>query len=270
MNYYPFHIGDYASATRHLSWDEDAAYRRLLDTYYTTESPIPRDLRAACRLVIATTDAQREAVRVVLEEFFELTDAGWVNRRADDEISAMRALQQKQRDKANKRWQKQRAEHGNADAMPQHESTDAAASKNNADAMPPTPTPTPTPTPSKSNTSAPPARKAQPARPADVQQEVWDDFCALRKSQRAPVTDTAIKLIAGEAEKAGMSLANAMAMCCARGWRGFKAEWVKDKDRASRQSPHTLPPAGVGAYGTTTPVSPEEHQENLRALGTIF
>ena len=25
MNYYPFHIGDYVSATRHLTWDEDAA-----------------------------------------------------------------------------------------------------------------------------------------------------------------------------------------------------------------------------------------------------
>ena len=40
MNYYPFHIGDYLSATRHLSWEEDAAYRRLLDTYYTTEKPV--------------------------------------------------------------------------------------------------------------------------------------------------------------------------------------------------------------------------------------
>ena len=32
MNYYPFHIGDYLSATRHLSWDEDHAYRRLLES----------------------------------------------------------------------------------------------------------------------------------------------------------------------------------------------------------------------------------------------
>ena len=31
------HIGDYLSATRHLSWEEDAAFRRLLDTYYSTE-----------------------------------------------------------------------------------------------------------------------------------------------------------------------------------------------------------------------------------------
>ena len=145
MNYYPFHIGDYLSATRHLSWEEDAAYRRLLDTYYTSEKPLPTDLRAVCRLVLATTESQREAVRVVLEEFFELTDAGWINSRADSEIEAMREKQQKQRDKANKRWHKPEAEHGNAPAMPQHKESDAAAQKGNAVAMPPTPTPTPTP-----------------------------------------------------------------------------------------------------------------------------
>ena len=147
VNYYPFHIGDYLSATRHLSWEEDAAYRRLLDTYYTNEKPLPADLRAVCRLVLAQTEAQREAVRVVLEEFFELTDAGWVNGRADAEILAMREKQQKQRDKANKRWAKPLTESGKAPAMPRHEDSDAAASIPHADAMPPTPTRTPTPTP---------------------------------------------------------------------------------------------------------------------------
>lgn len=118
MNYYPFHIGDYASATRHLSWDEDCAYRRLLDIYYTTEAPIPADLRRACRLVLATTDEQREAVRVVLEEFFTATEDGWINSRADDEILAMREKQAKQRERAMKRWHKPNAEGGNAPAMP--------------------------------------------------------------------------------------------------------------------------------------------------------
>jgi uncharacterized protein YdaU (DUF1376 family) len=147
LNYYPFHIGDYLSATRHLSWEEDAAYRRLLDTYYTTEKPLPADLRAVCRLVLATTDGQREAVRVVLEEFFRQTEEGWINTRADAEIEAMREKQQKQRDKANKRWAKPATEPGIASAVPQQAKPDATASETRADAMPPTPTPTPTPTP---------------------------------------------------------------------------------------------------------------------------
>lgn len=90
MNYFPFHIGDYLSATRHLSWDEDCAYRRLLDTYYTTEKPLPVDVAKVCRLVLASSEVQRAAVQTVLDEFFRLTEAGWVNSRADDEIAAMR------------------------------------------------------------------------------------------------------------------------------------------------------------------------------------
>ena len=91
------------SATRHLSWEEDAAFRRLLDTYYTTEKPLPVELRAVCRLVLATTESQREAVRIVLEEFFELMPSGWVNHRADAEIAEMQERQQIAKDKANKR-----------------------------------------------------------------------------------------------------------------------------------------------------------------------
>lgn len=145
MNYFPFHIGDYMSATRHLSWAEDCAYRRLLDTFYVSEKPLPLDLRAVCRLVLASTDEQREAVRVVLEEFFVLTEAGWINDRAMREIEEMRIRQDKQRERANKRWQCQKPEHGNAPAMPRHGNDDAAASEKDAGAMPPTPTPTPTP-----------------------------------------------------------------------------------------------------------------------------
>ena len=169
MNYYPFHIGDYLSATRHLSWAEDAAYRRLLDTYYTTEKALPLELRAVCRLVLATTEEQREAVRVVLDEFFEQTLDGWKNSRADAEIDAMRAKQQKQRDKANKRWHKPEAEPGIASAMPRHDESDATASKTDAAAMPPTPTPTPTPTPISNTAKAVGAsrRKTQTALPDD-------------------------------------------------------------------------------------------------------
>lgn len=100
MNYYPFHIGDYLSATRHLSWEEDCAYRRLLDVYYTSEKPLPAELKQVCRLVLATTDGQREAVATVLEEFFEATPEGWINSRADAEIERMSAKREKARESA--------------------------------------------------------------------------------------------------------------------------------------------------------------------------
>jgi uncharacterized protein YdaU (DUF1376 family) len=166
VNYFPFHIGDYLSATRHLSWVEDGAFRRLLDVYYTTEKALPLELKQVWRLVLATTEDQREAVETVLVEFFEKTEAGWVNRRADAEIDAMRDKQQKQRDKANKRWHKPAAEPGIASAMPRHADGDAAASEIDADAMPPTPTPTPTP--DKEKPSASSADKLPPCQPQAV------------------------------------------------------------------------------------------------------
>ncbi len=86
MNFYPFHIGDYASATRHLTWMEDCAYRRLIDCYYTREVPFPADKKSIYRLVVATTEEQREAVDTMLDEFFTLTESGYVHHRCDAEI----------------------------------------------------------------------------------------------------------------------------------------------------------------------------------------
>ena len=247
MNYYPFHIGDYVSATRHLSWTEDAAYRRLLDTYYTSEKPLPVELRAVCRLVLATTDEQREAVQVVLEEFFELTDAGWVNRRADTEILAMQEKQERQRERANKRWHNQAQEPGSAPAMPRHEASDATASKSDASAMPPTPTPTPTPTPINkepipSGMGSAPRKRATAARPDDVAEPVWQDFQAIRKAKRAPLTDTALDGIRREAGKAGVTLADAIAYCCEAGWQGFNATWYAERHAGGgrRASPESF------------------------------
>jgi uncharacterized protein YdaU (DUF1376 family) len=82
MHYYQFHIGDYASHTRHLSLIEDIAYRRLLDFYYLHEQPIKqRDIARQ----IGMRD-QEQDVLTVLNEFFVSTDDGFVSPRADKEI----------------------------------------------------------------------------------------------------------------------------------------------------------------------------------------
>lgn len=124
MNYYSHHIGDYTTDTAHLSLLEDGAYRRLMDRYYTTEAPLPAD-DTLFRVVRARSPDEQEAVRVVLAEFFDLTDAGWTHKRCDAEIEAFKAKSGKAADAANKRWSKS----SNANAMPTH-------SERNADAMP--------------------------------------------------------------------------------------------------------------------------------------
>lgn len=83
MHFYKFHINDYAVQTRHLSNDEDLCFRRLLDLYYTEEEAIPLETEwVARRIQIAP-----EVVKVVLKDFFVETEEGWINNRADVEIS---------------------------------------------------------------------------------------------------------------------------------------------------------------------------------------
>lgn len=86
MNFYPHHIGDYLSATAHLTMLEDGAYRRLLDAYYTREAPLPPDVAACCRLVRAMSKDERAAVATVLREYFVQMPDGWRHNRCDREI----------------------------------------------------------------------------------------------------------------------------------------------------------------------------------------
>ena len=86
MNYFEHHIGDYAEATSHLTFVEDAAYHRLMRKYYAKEMPIPADLKQAQRLIGARTKEEREAVQAVLEEFFSLEQDGWHQKKCDEVI----------------------------------------------------------------------------------------------------------------------------------------------------------------------------------------
>lgn len=87
MNYYEHHLGDYVRDTAHLSMLEDGAYRRLIDAYYTREKPLPSDIKDVCRLARAITKPERDAVKVVLEEFFFQSPEGWRHKRCDAEIT---------------------------------------------------------------------------------------------------------------------------------------------------------------------------------------
>jgi uncharacterized protein YdaU (DUF1376 family) len=93
MYYYQHHIGDYLKHTAHLTPLEDIAYRRLLDVYYDTETPIPTDIPQVSRRL----RIDFATVQLVLDEYFQLTEEGYRNKRADAEIAAYHAFLQKQK-----------------------------------------------------------------------------------------------------------------------------------------------------------------------------
>jgi uncharacterized protein YdaU (DUF1376 family) len=113
MNYFEHHIGDYAEATGHLTFVEDAAYSRMIRKYYAQEKPLPADVKVVQRLVGARTKEEREAVATVLEEFFVLQADGWHNTRCDAEIEHFKAGEpEREAKKANEdnRTKRHRAE----------------------------------------------------------------------------------------------------------------------------------------------------------------
>jgi uncharacterized protein YdaU (DUF1376 family) len=202
MHYYQFHIGDYKSHTHHLTVLEDIAYRRLLDHYYLHEAPIKqRDIARQ----IGMRDHEQEVLSI-LNEFFVSTDKGFVSARADEEIAKYREMVDAGKRGAAKRWQSP------PDSPP---------------IAPPNATPIATINQEPITNNHKPKNTVAP--PEGVTDSVWQDWKSLRKAKRAAVTQTAIDGIKCEAKKAGVSLQVALETCCARGWTGFKADWLKDK-----------------------------------------
>ena len=93
MNYYPFHVGDYAAHTAHLDLLEDLAYRRMLDLYYLRECALPHDPAEVARLIRMRGNVAE--VTAVLREFFTEFEGGWVNGRCEEEILRMKDKQTK-------------------------------------------------------------------------------------------------------------------------------------------------------------------------------
>jgi uncharacterized protein YdaU (DUF1376 family) len=108
VNYYEHHLGDWAAATGHLTWDEDMAYTRLLRAYYHSERAIPAGQQY--RLAKATTPAQRKAVDAVLAEFFVLVGDEHHQKRADAEIARYQDKQAKAKRSADQRWNAHRTQ----------------------------------------------------------------------------------------------------------------------------------------------------------------
>ena len=85
MNFFKLYIGDYQRDTGTLTLAEHGAYLLMLQYYYATETPLPTG-RELHRLLRAESKQERDAIDRVASQFWELTETGWVNDRAWEEI----------------------------------------------------------------------------------------------------------------------------------------------------------------------------------------
>lgn len=73
-----------------------------------------------------------------------------------------------------------------------------------------------------------------------VDEQIAIEFLELRKQKKARLTPIALAGIQREADKAGISLNDALRTCIERGWQGFNADWIaQSKIPASKSEQRT-------------------------------
>jgi len=212
----PIYIGDYLSATTRLNTEQHGAYLLLIMDYWKHGS-LPNDDRVLAQITRMTADAWSNA-RSILEAFFEVTEKHWIHSRIEKELANAKVNKdvaiKRAKAGAEARWANKNASSNassNTQAMPEQCLADATS---------------PSPSPSYIKD------KKHIAPPDGVLDTVWTDFVQQRKTKKAAITPTAIKGIEREAQKAGITLNDALQEICARGWTGFKAEWLHNAKQA--------------------------------------
>jgi uncharacterized protein YdaU (DUF1376 family) len=213
MYYYKFNIADWHLATSHLLLEEEAIYFKLINYYYDTEQPIPKETQTVIRRL--RLGNYSDMVISVLQEFFVLEEDGWHHQRCDEEVEKY---------------------HNKAETNKKVGKLGGRPRKNNDLKS----NPQETQTVSKDNPQVTLTKNHKPLTnnhidtPDGVSESVFKDYLEVRKTKKAKWTTTALKSLTREAEKAGMSLQQVMEMCCSRGWVGFNADWVKDAKPADK------------------------------------
>ena len=225
MNFYKKHIGDFNNATRHLTRVERSLYSDAIELYYDTESVLTSDIKKLERLLLAQSDEEKSALKTVLDEYFVLNEDGYFHKRCDEEIGIYRAnVSAKARAgiaSANARKQKAtRVEH----AFNKH-STLVHNHK-------------PLTTNHKPVTINKHIQPRALLEAENIPKNIINDFIAIRKVKKLPITQSAIDGIKKEALKLNYTLLQAIEICCAESWAGFKADWVLNKNKQSQAPPN--------------------------------
>ena len=214
MHYYQHHIGDFIKDTSFLTNEEIGIYLKLIWLYYDSEKPLPNSL-FELGMKTGTRDNQ-EVLEGLLGMFFVLDEQNkcWHHTRCDKELEHYKQ-QLTTASKAGKASALKRAMNKSPTSVEQ------ALDERSTEVQP-------------TNNQEPITNNHKPKResativacPPDVSQQVWGDWVALRKSKKAPITQTVLNGAIAEAKILGWPLEKFLAEWCSRGSQGLKAEWI--------------------------------------------
>lgn len=201
MHYFQLEIKEWVANTAHLTLEEEAAYFRLIFFYYDSERPILDDdlvmVFRKCRIPV-------DLGRSVIDEFFLFSPdlKAWTHKRCDTELARYKAKQEQ----ASRAGKASATSRFNARSTPVQPIINHKSLIKNQESIKEKPT--------------------KVGTPDGVSESVWADFVALRNSKKAKITQTAVKGLIREANKAQIPLEDAIRICCERGWAGFRADWI--------------------------------------------
>lgn len=223
MNYYNRYPGDYARKTQDLSLVEHGAYTLLLDHLYGTQQVLPKNPVGLFRVTRAFTQEEQDAVLSVIKRFFVEVEDGYTNQRFEEERIKAKARIDAARENGKKGGRKQTQSQrepsglglGSVSVSQQEPSGSAYHQSSTISHQSQT----------KTKKEGKPAKPSAIACPQDVERSTWDDWLLVRKAKRAPLTETALNEIVKEANKAGVTLDQALKTCVKRNWVGFDSTW---------------------------------------------
>ena len=218
MHYYNFNIGDYVKSTMHLSLVEDLAYRRLLDRYYDTEKPLDSDVKKLCRF-IRMSEHEKET-QAILDEFFTLTKNGWIQKRVKKELDAYSRKADAARANGKKGGRPKKTQLVNLANPVETQSKAKQEPINNKQE-----------TINKDNSDKPKFAFKRAIIDLGVTQDVADHWMTVRKNKKAANTQRALTLLANQAAKVGLSLAQAITFAADKGWASFEADWYSNANQ---------------------------------------
>jgi uncharacterized protein YdaU (DUF1376 family) len=185
------------------------AYLRLIWLYYEQEKPLINNTKVLAFKI--GTDEQ--TIDLILKSFFKLENDEWHQTRCNDVIDSYQKQSTGGKLGAEIRWGKGKVK--------------GAYSP-------------PIATPIATNNHKPITNNHKPIKnittPSGVDVSLWEDYLKVRKAAKKPITETALKGLVREAEKARMSLSDVLQTCCENSWVGFKAEWL-NKSVATHDKP---------------------------------
>jgi len=198
MHYYKRNLGDYAKKAGRLTMLQHGAYTLLIDSCYDRE--VFPTIEQAIEWTWASTEAEIDAVKFVLSRFFNLTEDGqYVQDRILQELLEYHAKADKNKTIAIEREAKRKQNKTERTRIVNESSPNHKPITNNHKPL-----------------------KYIPPIPA----ELLSDFMVIRKSKRlGDVTKTAFEGMKREAEKAGLTVEQALTISVERGWGSFKADW---------------------------------------------